>query len=65
MLKELLDALGKIKFRPLLNVFSALAFSTFMGGGGPVKDPFSVKSLLLPFSFNDRICVGTILGALR
>lgn len=64
MFKELLDALGKIKSRPLLNVFSALAFSTFMEGGGPLKDPFSATSLLLPF-FNDRICVGTILGALR
>ena len=49
MFKELLDALGKVKSRPLLNVFSALAFSTFMEGGGPLKDPFSVTSLLLPF----------------
>lgn len=48
MFKEILDVLGKLKSRPLLNIFSALAFSTFMDGGGPVKDPFSVTSLLLP-----------------
>lgn len=48
MFKELMDALGKVKSRPLLNVFLTLAFSTFMEGGGPLKDPFSVASLLLP-----------------
>ncbi len=39
-----MDALGKVKSRPLLNVFLALAFSTFMEGGGPLKDPFSVAA---------------------
>jgi len=46
--KDLLDALGKVKSRPLLNVFAALAISTFAPGGGPVRDPFAVTSLLLP-----------------
>lgn len=49
MFKDLLDALGRIKSRPLLNVFAALALSTFIDGGGPIKEPFSVTSLLLPF----------------
>ncbi|NTZ96899.1 hypothetical protein FCH79_16580 [Pseudomonas koreensis] len=49
MFKELLEALGRVKSRPLLSVFAALAFSTVVEGGGPIKDPFSVTSLLLPF----------------
>lgn len=48
MLKDLLDALGKVKSRPLLNVFAALAISTFAPSGGPIRDPFSGTSFLLP-----------------
>lgn len=49
MLKDFLDALGKIKSRSLLVVFAALALSTFMPEGGPLKNPFSVGSLTLFF----------------
>lgn len=49
MLKDFLDALGKIKSRPLLIVFAVLAMSTFDPSGGPIKDPFSASSLFLPF----------------
>jgi hypothetical protein len=46
--KDILDALGKIKSRPLLVVFAALAISTFTPGGGPINYPFSAMSLMLP-----------------
>lgn len=49
MVKDFLDALGKVKSRPLLIVFAALAMSTFASGGGPLKNPFSAGSLALPF----------------
>lgn len=49
MIKDFLDALGKVKSRPLLIVFAALAISTFEPGGGPIKDPFSADTLALPF----------------
>lgn len=49
MVKDFLDAMGKVKSRPLLIVFAALAISTFTPGGGPLKDPFSAASLALPF----------------
>lgn len=48
MLKDILDALAKVKSRPLLVVFTALAMSTFLTGGGPVKDPFSAETFALP-----------------
>jgi uncharacterized BrkB/YihY/UPF0761 family membrane protein len=49
MVKDFLDAVGKVKSRPLLIVFAALTISTFTPGGGPLKDPFSAASLALPF----------------
>lgn len=48
MVKDILDALGKVKSRPLLIVFGALAMSTFAPEGGPLKNPFSAGSLALP-----------------
>jgi drug/metabolite transporter (DMT)-like permease len=49
MVKDFLDALGKVKSRPLLIVFAALAISTFVPGGGPLTNPLSVGSIALPF----------------
>ncbi|MHC8379224.1 hypothetical protein ACYZT3_25480 [Pseudomonas sp. MDT1-16] len=49
MFKEILDALGKIGSRSLTSVFIALAISTFAENGGPIADPFSKISLVLPF----------------
>lgn len=49
MIKDFLDALGKVKSRPLLIVFAALAISTFAPEGGPLENPFSAGSLALPF----------------
>lgn len=49
MVKDFLDALGKVKSRPLLIVFAALAISTFAPEGGPLKTPLSAGSLALPF----------------
>ncbi|QVW21929.1 hypothetical protein KJF94_18805 [Pseudomonas hormoni] len=49
VIKDLLDALGKIKSRHLLIVFAALSISTFAPGGGPIANPFSAISFMLPF----------------
>lgn len=49
MVKDFLDALGKVKSRPLLIVFAALAMSTFAPDGGPLKNPFSASAIVLPF----------------
>lgn len=49
MFKEILDALGKIRSRSLTIVFIALAISTFAENGGPIANPFSMISMVLPF----------------
>ncbi|MFJ3119595.1 hypothetical protein ACIPI6_23975 [Pseudomonas protegens] len=48
MFKDILEVFGKVKSRPLLVVFGALAMSTFLAGGGPIVDPFSAESFALP-----------------
>jgi hypothetical protein len=48
MLKEILGVVEKTNTRPLLIVFVALALSTFDKKGGPLADPMSWKSLVLP-----------------
>ncbi|TVT83973.1 hypothetical protein [Pseudomonas sp. H3(2019)] len=60
MLKEFFDALGRVKSRPLLVVFTALAVLTFTPGAGPIRDPFSVASFALPFFvFAADVAVGS------
>lgn len=48
MLKDFLDTIAKIKSRPLLIVFSAIALTTFAPSGGPSTNPFTYESLAIP-----------------
>ncbi len=67
MVKDFLEALGKVKSRPLLIVFAALAMSTFAPGGGPLKNPFSASSIVLPFlvMFSDVAIISWVLFVRR
>ncbi len=48
MLKDVLDWFSKVKTQPLLIVFLAIAISTFIPSPGPLENPFSMVSLVIP-----------------
>ncbi|MCY1433688.1 hypothetical protein D3C76_878910 [compost metagenome] len=48
MFKEVIEAQTKISTRRWLSIVGALAISTYIPGGGPLKDPFSASALVLP-----------------